>query len=334
MPPIPNPEGEQERLQGLHQLQVLDTPAEARFDRLTRLALRVFRLPLSMITMVDAERQWFKSAQGHLFTATPRAESFCAQTVLQDSPLVVEDASVDERFFDHPAVVGDLGVRFYAGLPLRDSQGLAVGTFCILDSQPRQLSNDDLLALRDLAACAESELHLLKLSQSEQELLREMDDMRRTLAVDGLTRCWTRDSLMELLDKEGRQEGLAVLIAHLEGLREINDYWGQTVGDQALRMLADRCRTGLRPQDILGRLSGTRLVILSRCPTAQIQAYAQFLRQLLGEELMYEAQPLRIEVSMGVALRRGPVEPALDLLARAEKAQANARRGAGLFVAV
>lgn len=190
------------------------------------------------------------------------------------------------------------------------------------------------MALKDLAACAESELHLLKLSLREQELLREMDDMRRALAVDGLTRCWTRESLLQLLEKEGKRDGLAVLIIHLTGVREINDQWGQTVGDLALRHLADRCRMGLASGDILGRLTGTRFALLTHCATAKLEAYAEALRQAIEDPLMYEAHPLEIKASIGIALRRGPVEPAADLIARAERAQATASRGKGLFVAV
>lgn len=155
--PAPHPR-ESERLAALHALQLLDTPEEPRFEALTRTACRLFGVPTALITLVDTERQWFKSRRGLGLAETPRAISFCAHAILEPGPLVVEDARQDPRFRDNPLVTGDLGLRFYAGVPLRSPEGLPYGTLCLIDVAPRSFPPEQVEALEDLALLAEAEL--------------------------------------------------------------------------------------------------------------------------------------------------------------------------------
>lgn len=171
----PFPPDEARRLDELHRLHVLDTLAEERFDRITRTAQRQFDVPIALISLVDANRQWFKSRQGIDDSETPRRESFCAHAILQEGPLVIPDALEDERFFDNPNVTGPLKVRFYAGHPLRGRGGMRLGTLCLIDSQPRLFSAADLAALRDLAAWAELELNFYSVEQATL-LAREKEE--------------------------------------------------------------------------------------------------------------------------------------------------------------
>src|SRR5581483_10800779 len=115
------------RIALLRRLNILDTPPDERFDRLTRLARRVFDVPISTVSLVDSERQWFKSFNGLSADETPRDISFCGHTILEDDLLVIEDARADPRFFDNPMVTSDLGIRFYAGYPLTLAGGVRVG---------------------------------------------------------------------------------------------------------------------------------------------------------------------------------------------------------------
>lgn len=157
-PPIPD--DEQERLAALQELRILDTPAEERFDRITRIARDLFAVPIALISLVDAGRQWFKSATGLDASETPRSISFCGHAILGAEPLVVENALADLRFADNPLVTGDPVIRFYAGIPLRSLSGRKLGTLCLIDRVPRRFGPDDVQRLRDLAAWAESELNL------------------------------------------------------------------------------------------------------------------------------------------------------------------------------
>lgn len=158
------PIDEQQRLAALHGLHVLDTPPDERFDRITRCAQRLFDVPIALISLIDANRQWFKSCQGLSVAETPRSISFCGHAILQDNPLVIPDALQDARFADNPLVTGEPHIRFYAGYPLRHSNGAKLGTLCLIDRRPRTFDEHDLAALSDLGAWAESELNRLSLA--------------------------------------------------------------------------------------------------------------------------------------------------------------------------
>lgn len=152
------PQNEEDRLAAVHSLGLLDTAAEERFDRHTRIAAAALDAPIALVTLVDRDRQWFKSHQGFDFSETPRDIGFCSHAILDDEPLVVTDALTDDRFAENPAVVGDPRVRFYAGIPLHDADGARVGAFCIVDHKPRNLSAAQLKMLQDIARLVEEEL--------------------------------------------------------------------------------------------------------------------------------------------------------------------------------
>ena len=151
------PPDETERLRALHEHGILDTPPEERFDRITRLARRLLDVPAAMVTLIDSERQWFKSTAGFEVTETPRDLAFCSYTVQQDEMFIVPDALADPRFADNPVVADGPRLRFYAGRPVH-IDGRRVGTLCVVDSRPRHLGEDDKKALDDLAQLVEKEL--------------------------------------------------------------------------------------------------------------------------------------------------------------------------------
>lgn len=152
------PPDEARRLKVLLDLNLLDSPPDERFDRITRLAARLFDVPTALVSLIDAERQWFKSRVGMTASETPRSESFCAHAILQDDVLVVRDACEDERFADYPAVTGDCPVRFYAGSPIDMGDGVRIGTLCIVDSKPREFGEEERRMLRDLAGIVANEV--------------------------------------------------------------------------------------------------------------------------------------------------------------------------------
>lgn len=140
------------RLKALREYSILDTLPEPRFDRIPQIAMRLFEVPMALISFIDENRQWFKSCQGLNFQETPGQQSFCLYTIASDEVMVVPDAVLDARFADNLWVTGELGVRFYAGAPLIAPNGARLGTLCILDTQPRELDQSDRQTLRDLAA--------------------------------------------------------------------------------------------------------------------------------------------------------------------------------------
>ncbi len=160
-----NPKDEARRLEALRALRILDTPPEERFDRITRVAAQLFDVPISVVSMIDADRQWFKSRHGLGAGETSRAVSFCGHTILQPDVFHVADATQDQRFADNPLVLGDPKIRFYAGMPLHAPGGEAVGTLCLIDTKPREFSDADRTLLGELAGWAQDTLN-----QSERTL--------------------------------------------------------------------------------------------------------------------------------------------------------------------
>ncbi|MCA1661440.1 MAG: GAF domain-containing protein, partial [Novosphingobium sp.] len=156
--PAPVPPDELQRLAALQALGLLDTPAEERFDRLTRVAAALFDVPIALVSLVDANRQWFKSCVGTDIKESSREMSFCAHAVAARDMLVIPDALRDDRFADNPVVSGPPYVRFYAGAPIFTADGHCAGTLCIIDGRPRDFTDDDKDRLRDLAAIVQQEL--------------------------------------------------------------------------------------------------------------------------------------------------------------------------------
>lgn len=154
----PLPADEERRLESLHSLDVLDTGPEERFDRLTELASHTFDVPIALVSLVDKNRQWFKSRHGIDTSETPRDMAFCSHAILDQQVMQVPDALTDSRFADNPLVAGDPRVRFYAGVPLTLSDGTRAGTFCVIDYRPRLLDEDQLVELRRLADLVTIEL--------------------------------------------------------------------------------------------------------------------------------------------------------------------------------
>jgi DNA-binding response OmpR family regulator len=157
--PAPLPPDEEQRLQALWACGVLDTEAEERFDRFTRIAAALFDVPIALVSLVDRDRQWFKSRKGMDARETTRDAAFCAHAILGEDVLQVPDALQDDRFADNPLVTGELRVRFYAGAPLTLKNGTHAGTLCVMDHRARNLDAGQLQLLRDLAKLVEREFH-------------------------------------------------------------------------------------------------------------------------------------------------------------------------------
>jgi GAF domain-containing protein len=140
------------RMQAVRRYQILDTPADGAFDRITALAARLFSVPIAIVSVVDEDRIWFKSHHGLEVTQVDREPGLCASAVRQPEPWIIEDARLDPRTLANPLVAGELGLQFYAGIPLRSRDGYNLGTLCIIDRAPRTLSAAEVLTLEDLAA--------------------------------------------------------------------------------------------------------------------------------------------------------------------------------------
>jgi sigma-B regulation protein RsbU (phosphoserine phosphatase) len=174
---------ELERVQDLHSLQLLDTAPEDRFDRITRLAAEFFDIATVYVAFIDSERQWFKSRIGLCPPETAKQISFCQYTLQGDEPLIIPDARLHPIGEKHPYVLGEPYVRFYAGVPLSGPRGHKIGTFCLVDTKPREFGKKEIASLIAFAALVEREISLTDIIQTQSDLL----DTRQAL-VDAQTR--------------------------------------------------------------------------------------------------------------------------------------------------
>jgi len=326
---------ETERLAALKALSVLDTPAEERFDRITRLATRIFGAPIALVSLVDDKRQWFKSAQGFPLDETDREISFCGHAINGEGAFVVSDAAADERFHDNPLVTGETHIRFYSGYPLRSVSGANLGTLCVMDRAPREFSLGDLKALEDLAALVEAELHRQQLSAVQQQLLRELNEAERRASLDCMTRLWNRGYMLRLLECEmsaACESGGSVQAAMIDvdNFKLVNNTHGHPVGDEVLREVAARLRRNLRPADTLGRYGGEEfLLVMTGCDKhAALTVAERVLRTVSSEPVASKAGALSITVSLGLSSSLPQSRSALAaLIESADRALYEAKHG-------
>ena len=244
------PADEASRLATLKSLAVLDTPPEERFDRLTRMCKRLFGVPIALVSLVDENRQWFKSCVGLNVSETPRDISFCGHAILGDEIFIIPDAMQDLRFADNPLVVDAPHIRFYAGCPLRSANGSKLGTLCIIDREPRQLTDEDLETLQDLAGMAERELEAVQLATLDD--LTKISNRRGFLALSQHT--------LNLCARQNARASLAFL--DLNNFKPINDSYGHAEGDRALIAFTDQMKSVFRETDLFARVGGDEFVVL------------------------------------------------------------------------
>lgn len=265
------PADESIRLGDLRALQILDTAPEERFDRLTRLARRLFNVPIALVSLVDANRQWFKSCVGLSVRETSRDISFCGHAILDDDILTIPDTLQDERFRDNPLVTGPPGIRFYAGCPLRLANGSKIGTLCLIDVEPRGLSAEDRELLHDLARMAEQELAAVQLANMDE--LTGLSNRRgfEALAQHALSVC------------KRMHKPATLLFFDLDAFKMVNDTFGHAEGDRALTIFSDLLRSALRESDVIGRMGGDEFAaLLTDADAAHTLAATQRLQEMVA----------------------------------------------------
>ncbi len=249
MKAAPAPPDEVSRVAALRLLNILDTQPEERFDRLTRLARRLFSVPIAQVTLVDENRQWFKSGAGDGPTETPRRFSFCAHAILSDDIFIVADAAADDRFSDNPLVSGAPGIRFYAGCPLKVGTH-NLGTLCVIDDKPRIFGDEELRLLQDLGDLAQQELVAMQLATTDH--LTALSNRRGFEALSS--------HAISICRRMARPATL--LFFDLDHFKHINDVHGHASGDQALATFARGLMAVFRESDVIGRLGGDEFAVL------------------------------------------------------------------------
>jgi diguanylate cyclase (GGDEF)-like protein len=308
---------ERERLVALDRYDILDTPSEEAFDRVTRMAQRIFDVPMSTLTLIDGHRQWFKSRQGLNACETSKEPALCNVAIREMHALVVPDTLDDERFAENPFVTGAPGIRFYAGVPLRTPEGHAIGTFCAMDTKPRSFGESEIATLIDLAQMVMSELEL-----------------RRVAMTDALTGTLSRRAFREEFTRAlslaiRHEHNLACIMIDLDHFKSVNDRYGHAVGDVVLTAATEACRGELRYSDRIGRMGGEEFaVLLPFTGLSSALKVADKLREAIAQlEIPTSAGAINVTASFGVAALDACVGDMDTLLRHADAALYQAKAG-------
>lgn len=242
-------QNEEERLHALRCLNILDSQAEERYNRVARITQRFFQVPIAAISLVDKSRLWFKSKVGLDVDELSREISFCGHTILDSKVMVVEDAKKDERFNENPLVTGKDKIRFYAGCPL-NFNGYNMGALCIIDNQPRQLNEEEIDTLQDFATLVEDELKNTAVSTTDE--LTGISNRRGFINI----------AKYSLNLSKRMNVPLSVFYIDIDGFKEINDNLSHSEGDKVLKEVANLLLKSVRKMDIVGRLGGDEFAIL------------------------------------------------------------------------
>lgn len=327
MPAATLPPDEPDRLAALRRLGLLDTEADVVFDALTELARSLAGTAGAAVSLLDADREWFKSVRGLDLRELPRDASFCAHAILQpNQALVVEDATRDPRFADNPLVTGEPGIRFYAAMPLADDAGHALGVLSIFDRQPRAADAQLLRRLEQVSRGAAAALNLYGAVQG----------LGRQPTVDGLTGLANRatfdrvvaEACAEARGPEGN--GAALLFLDLDGFQGLNDVFGHSGGDRILQEVARRLHIVARAGDLVARLDADHFALLCRGLTSPKAALAVATRvhAAMADPFRLDSQTVRLRASIGVACVPRHAEDAEALVREADAALYQAKQAA------
>lgn len=278
------PANESERLHALQASHMLDSEYEAIFDNLTALVSRIFDVPIVAISLVDSDRQWFKSIYGLNVCQTGRDVSFCGHVVADNNALIVENTAKDARFADNPLVTDAPGIVFYAGVPLRFTENntiYTIGTLCIIDTKPRRLDDEQLKMLKSFAYQVESLIEMrvpcLKFESLRDDLAADnvtfdviQDNLKKLRSLsdtDPLTNLPNRRSLERFVQtawqQDQRKSSIALMLIDLDGFKAVNDQFGHSDGDKLLVSVANHLKMLVRKNnDYIARYGGDEFVLV------------------------------------------------------------------------
>jgi len=306
-----------------------------RLDIITRLTRRLFRVPVTLLSLMNENRLRLFAGQGVPSSVLGTEVAFDAATVLNDGPLVIPDVLGDARFVDHPWVSGRLQVRFYAGTLVLAPDGAVAGVLSVCDRSPNALAEGDLILLRDLARLVESELKLVSLGRAQAALVQESEALRRRSLVDTRTQLWNRHAMFELLDREfhrarREREAVAVILGEIDAFESVATAHGAGAGDAVLVEVTNRIRNVVRRSDTVARFGPDEfLVFLGRCDLENATALAERMRHRIRKApIVAGMKQVNVTMTFGVAASDDTADWTPDtLVRRADEALAEAVKG-------
>lgn len=322
MPEAPLPENEARRLAAVHALKLLDTPPEERFDRISRLARRALNVTVAYVALIDGERQWFKSICGVEADSVPRRASMCSHTIHAGEPIFCPDTLQEGRFADNPNVINPPHIRLYMGFPLKTPEGLAVGTFCCMGTEPRELSSQEIDTFLDLAQWAQNEINLIDVLHLQKSLheANEQLEKRNGFIRNVLGRFLTDQVAEQLLEHpEGLRLGgelrdVSVLMSDLRGFTPMSE---RSTPEQVVGLLNRylECMTEVidRHGGTIDEFIGDAILVIFGAPLgcadhARRATACALEMQLAMEQFNAESRERGMtELQMGIAVNTGTV---------------------------
>lgn len=308
-------EREIERLAALEQIDLLDTPRDDGFERIVRLIKEIFAIDIGLVSLIDAHRQWYKACSGLSPDQIPRKDTFCRYIIDDGEAIVVQDTTKDPRFAQHPAVVGDSRIRFYAGVPLRTKEGHIIGTVCALDRSPRSFGTRDLAILQELAGATMDRIELLQSAATDS-------------LTDALTRRAFKREADQLISTALRhQHNLSCVVLDIDHFKSVNDMYGHATGDEVLRAVATICKASLRTGDLFGRLGGEEFaIVLPHVDREGATTVAEKLRTAISSQpIDCDCGPLKVTASFGISALSSVTKGIETLLVQADAAMYHAK---------
>jgi diguanylate cyclase (GGDEF)-like protein len=308
------PADEYGRQRALERLEILDTPSEKPFEEITKLVSMTLNVPICAVSLIDDDRQWFKSSQGLGVDQTCRSMAFCDHAIRADAPFIIEDATSDPRFSNNPLVTGEPHIRAYAGVPLRMPDGYLIGTLCMIDQKARVFSQAEIDVLANFARLVVGEIEL-----------------RKTASVDPLTKlasrqAWHKATAREIAQADRDGSPAALLLLDVDHFKLVNDTYGHAAGDAVLRSIASAIRQMLRQSDIVGRVGGEEFAVtLPHTDAEKASKIAEKIRATVERLHFDEVADLACSISIGGAVYSSQMTVA-DWMAVADKRLYKAKR--------
>lgn len=320
----PLPSNEAQRLRAVRSYDILDTLPEVDFDTLTRVAAQAFNTPAAVIGLMDADRLWFKSQLGLGVQQLERQIAFCAHAIMQpDELFVVEDLRQDSRFHGNPLVTEAPYLCFYAGAPLIDKQGYALGTIAVVDTKPRAFSEIQRFLLRDL-----STLVISALENRHRVIL--LSHLAMTDHLTGLANRaqFERTLNSEMAHSRRTSEPCTVLYMDLDDFKEINDTLGHAAGDEVLCEAARRMANQVRTEDLLARIGGDEFGVFMRQSVEDSpESLANRIVEVVSAPIILSTgDKVNIGISVGIATYTDAMDSMSTLLERADQALYEAKK--------
>lgn len=302
------PDNEVARQKSLESMGILTSNADPELDRITRLAQRIFGTEIVAISLLDNDRQFFKSRVNLEATQTPRDISFCGHAIHSNAALVVEDATEDDRFQDNPLVTGEINLRAYAGIPLNNPDGFKIGTLCVIDTVARQFTDEDIEILEDLGHWAETTIALRYGARTPKQVFDDLDPSKHELLIDPLTRTWNETGMREFLHRELinarlKQGTIGIYRFEIDDHAKLAATYGKDTVNRIVQAIASATTSSLRDRDVVGRVSENGFACLMPGVRQEQTSFLGFkLCDTVREQCRFadsEGNPVRITVSVG-----------------------------------